>query len=571
VTPRPTDLIRSARTALGRPRPSDVVAGLVTGLFSVPEGMAYASIGGFSPVQGIYAGVVPSILGSVFARTVLMITTLTSAIALTSGSVLRDAGMQPHNVHQVAALVLLTGVLMVAFGLLRLGVVMSFVSNAVMTGFATGIALQIVTGVLGDVSGYQPHGDNRIGQLVDWFGHIPRWQPASVVVCLATIAVWYGLRFIRPIRSAVMLLAMILVTAGATVSGVHVELVRDIARVPASLPPLVLPDFGAMPHLIGGAASVALVALAQAAGIGAAVPNPDRSRPNMNRDFLAQGVANLGGAFSTALPVGGSLSRTGVAQGAGARTRWAGIFAGAWLAVVVLTVGRLVELVPMAVIGALICIIGVELIVDRVPDIVLVVRTSWLSTAAMVVTFGATTQLPLHQAILIGAALSMLLYCIQSARQARLTGLERAGERWRVVAPPTTVEPFRVTVLDYTGSAFFAELPRIQESWPDMSSAHASALVLRIRGILDVPSSALVKVLAGYAATLHRHHSCLILAGVSPTYRSVLARSAVLHRIGPDNVIEEQPEIFGALDEAVRHAERWIAAHHDDPRAEDEP
>ena len=71
--------VSRAASSLGRPRLRDVVAGLVTGLFSIPEGMAYASIGGFNPVAGLYSGVVATIVGSVFARTVLMVTTLTSA------------------------------------------------------------------------------------------------------------------------------------------------------------------------------------------------------------------------------------------------------------------------------------------------------------------------------------------------------------------------------------------------------------------------------------------------------------------------------------------------------------
>ena len=83
--------------SLGRPRFRDVVAGLVTGLFSIPEGMAYASIGGFNPVGGLYSGMVSTIVGSVLARTVLMVTTLTSALALSSRSVLTDAGWTPRT------------------------------------------------------------------------------------------------------------------------------------------------------------------------------------------------------------------------------------------------------------------------------------------------------------------------------------------------------------------------------------------------------------------------------------------------------------------------------------------
>ena len=102
----------AALPALGRPRFRDVVAGLVTGLFSIPEGMAYASIGGFNPVAGLYSGVVSTIIGSVLARTVLMITTLTSALALSSRSVLTDAGLDPADPANVAALAVVVSVVM---------------------------------------------------------------------------------------------------------------------------------------------------------------------------------------------------------------------------------------------------------------------------------------------------------------------------------------------------------------------------------------------------------------------------------------------------------------------------
>lgn len=176
------------KPGLGRPAPADVGSGLVTGLFSIPEGMAYAAIAGFNPVAGLYAGVVPAIVGSLTSRTVLMVTTLTNALALTSQSVLSDAGLDPKDTGNVAALTLRAGVVMLLMGVLRLGVVMSFVSNAVMTGFSTGIALQIITGVLKDATGYKPQGHNRLHQLGDWLAHIGAWQLAATLVAAATIA-----------------------------------------------------------------------------------------------------------------------------------------------------------------------------------------------------------------------------------------------------------------------------------------------------------------------------------------------------------------------------------------------
>ncbi len=129
--------------------------------------MAYASIGGFNPVVGLYSGVVPGIIASVFSRTVLMVTTLTSAIALSSRSVLKEAGLDPTDPANVAALAVVVGAVMLVFGLLRFGSIMNFVSNAVMTGFSTGIALQIIAGVLSDATGYKPQSGNTIGKFID--------------------------------------------------------------------------------------------------------------------------------------------------------------------------------------------------------------------------------------------------------------------------------------------------------------------------------------------------------------------------------------------------------------------
>jgi SulP family sulfate permease len=181
-----------------------------------------------------------------------------------------------------------------------------------------------------------------------------------------------------------------------------------------------LPDLSVIPSLAVGALSVCLVALAQAAGIGAAVPNPDGSKSDQNRDFVGQGLANLAGGLFQALPAGGSLSRTGVSTGAGARSRWAGIFAGIWLAVIVVAVGPMTELIPMAVIGGLLFVVAGEIIVGKIHDIRLTLETSLPSALALVTTFLLTMFLPLQYAILLGALLSILLYAAQAAGKVRV-------------------------------------------------------------------------------------------------------------------------------------------------------
>ncbi|WP_033213756.1 SulP family inorganic anion transporter [Kitasatospora phosalacinea] len=543
----------------GRPKPSDVTSGLVTGLFSIPEGMAYASIAGFNPVAGLFSGVVPAIVGSLTARTVLMVTTLTSAIALTSQSVLSDAGLDPGDAGNVALLGVLSGAVMLLMGVLRLGVVLSFVSNAVMVGFSTGIALQIVVGVLKDATGYQPQGHNKLVQLGDWLVHAGSWELAATLTAVATVAVWALAHAVERLRTVALLVAMVVVSAGVAVAGTGVELVGGIADVPAALPHFTAPDWSATRHLLGGALSIALVALAQAAGISPSVPNPDGSKSDVNGDFTAQGLANVTGALFQSLPVGGSLSRTGVAVSAGARTRWSGVFSGVWLALIVLALAPLAEHIPMPVIGGLIIVVGGELIVGKVPDVKLVLRTSRLSAAAMVITFLGTTQLPLQRAIILGAVLSLLLYCVQASRQAGLAALTRTADgHWEFADAPAELPAGRVTVLAYGGVSLFAELPLIDADWPRAPDGPA-VLVLVVRTVPDVPSSSMVKLLRRKNDELAARGGRLIVAGAQPSFARLAEHTGLAGALGPDGVVPADPVLGASLEEAVARGERWLA------------
>jgi SulP family sulfate permease len=429
-----------------------------------------------------------------------------------------------------------------------------------MTGFSTGIALQIVAGVLGDAAGYKPQSGNTIGKFIDAFAHIGLWHPNAVWVAGATVAVWAVFHFIKPLESFAILLALVVVTAAVAIAHVDVETVGDIASISNSLPPLTVPNFGVMPELLVGGVAVALVALAQAAGISAAVPNPDGSRSNMSGDFTAQGIGNLAGGFFGALPTGGSLSRTGVATSAGAQTRWAGIFAGIWLAVLVLIAGSAAEIIPMPVIGGLILVIGLELVAGRLPDIKLVLRVAPISALAMLITFAATTQLPLHTAILIGVITSLVLYCVKAAQSAQLIALQATGDGgWQAIPVPERCASNDVTVLHYAGVGLFAEVARIDEEWPKAAGSTNAVVVLSLRALPDVPSSVAIKALRRWAGELQAHGGRLIIAGVTPAADRILERGGLDDVLGEDGIVAATDRIFGALDEAVTRGREWIA------------
>ncbi|HEY5840829.1 MAG TPA: STAS domain-containing protein, partial [Mycobacterium sp.] len=234
----------------------------------------------------------------------------------------------------------------------------------------------------------------------------------------------------------------------------------------------------------------------------------------------------------------------------------------------VLIAGSLAEVIPMPVIGGLILVIGAELVVGRWPDIKLVLRTAPLSAVAMIVTFLATTQLPLHTAILIGAITSLVLYCVKASEAAKLIALTPTGDGGWVVAPvPDAVESNAVTVLNYQGVGLFAEVPRIDEEWPRVTDSHNAVVVLGMRTLPDVPSSKVLKALRKWAEQLHANGGRLIVVGVSPSTAKVLQEGGLSDVLGEDGVVLATDRVFGATEVAVSRGHRWIDAHRDIPPA----
>src|SRR5262249_31519786 len=158
----------------------------------------------------------------------------------------------------LVTLTLLVGVVMTLLGVFRLGAIMDFVSNAVMTGFTTGIALQIVAGVIGDATGYETTRHNTVAKLADGIVHLPDWDGATVAITLATIGVWVACRFVRQVRSLGTLVALAAGTLLVSVFDVHVPLVGGIAQIPSALPAVHAPSVSAMPDLVPGAVAVAM-------------------------------------------------------------------------------------------------------------------------------------------------------------------------------------------------------------------------------------------------------------------------------------------------------------------------
>ncbi len=551
---------KSTRTGLV----PNMISGLATGLFSIPEGMAYAQLAGVNPVYGLYSGIVATIVASLSAGTILMMSTLTSAIALTTASVMQNAEVQSSQMPQALfTITFLTGAIMFVLGIARLGSIVNFVSNAVMTGFVAAASLLIILGQEHHLTGYSPLGANQWQKTVDWLQNIGQWDWTTVGVSVAVIIFMVILKRIRPLEKFAAIIVLIVASIVVNVFQIQTELVASIATIPNSLPQFMLPTFSLAPQLILGSISVALVALAQGAGISTAVPNPDGSKASSSRDFVGQGLGNLTGSFFQSMSTGGSLSRTGVSVGAGATGRQGGVFAGLWLGLIVLLFGSLAEKVPLAVIGGMLVVIGVELIMARVPSARLVIRTGARGPiAAMALTFFSSLFIPLQWAIFLGAFLSLMLYVGASSRKFRLQQLVHLDDGgWEMQDAPKALPPNQATMLVVQGLDFFAEVPALDDQMPPARGARNSAVILVLRDMHQITSTG-IKWLERYAQDLRAGDSVLMLADINPKVFETLQKSGALEVLGAENVFPATKRVLEVENRAWEAVQQWLQRRH---------
>lgn len=558
-TPKPA----SRKSAAG-----NIVGGVVAGLYSVPEGIGYAQLAGLNPMYGIYSGMIPVAVAAAATGSVLMMSTLTSAIALTTGGVLTSAGITSAQTSQAAfTLALMSGLAMTILGILKLGKIVNYISNAVMTGFVMGVAILIMVGKFDNIFGYDPTGvTNKVVKAVDILVHPADWDPTTTAVGLGTIAAAFALKAIKPLERYALVLVVILGTALVWLLGVDTPVIADEATIPSGLSALPiptstadLPDLSLVPALLAGSLSIALVALAQGAGIRPAFPNPDGREASASRDFLGQGLGNLAGSLFQSTPTGGSLSRTAVSADGGANGRMAGFVSAGTVVLLVVLLAPVVGQIPEAVIGGLLFVIGVELVKGRMPDARLAMDAGKGRAALFLITLMMTLVIPLQWAIISGAVLSLVAFVASSGTATPLKAYQRDGRGWLVGDEiPGVIPPGEVVALAYTGPNFFAEVPSVVEQLPDPDPTGAPGVVVLDLGRLEVGSSTMLKALGKYRTALASAGSGIVLTGVSTQFHAVLERTGLLAQFGQANVLPEDPHLGAALETGVTRGQALL-------------
>ncbi|MEO0563363.1 MAG: SulP family inorganic anion transporter [Chloroflexota bacterium] len=539
--------------------PQDLLAGVTGAVAGAPQAMGFAILAGVSPLYGLYTAFTATVVGAIFSSSILITVGPTNALALVVASAIGALATE-DQLATMFVLTFLTGVFFLLIGLLRLGNLTRFVSNAVMTGFITGAAVLIMLGQLDHLNGYEAetHSSIPLVRFWDWLIHLHQSIPTATVIGVLSVAMIWLMHHTRLRRVATLVTMVVTGVLASALGWADVPLVRDMSLIPSGLPGLMLPDLTLAPGLASTAFAMAILGAVQSAALIQATPNPDGTKVNISRDFAAMGTANVIGGFFQGMPACASLSRTAVNVSAGGRTRMSNVYAGVFVGLILIVFGGLIELIPLAALAGHLIVAAASLI--KPADLQMAWRVGRSGQVAMVTTLMATLVLPLEWSIYIGVVLSLLLYVYTSADNIQLTRMVAMGDgRFRRANLPETLPPNEAVILSVQGHLFFAAVYRLEALLPDASTADGTVVILRVRDNRYLGITG-IQMLHDYAETLATTGGRLLLSGVSPEVYAQLERTGALHLFGTGNVFVENDIVFDSTLRAYAESSKWLSS-----------
>jgi SulP family sulfate permease len=341
-----------------------------------------------------------------------------------------------------------------------------------------------------------------------------------------------------------------------------IRVLEDIAPIPRGLPPLTIPDFGAIGSLATGAVACAVLSLVESTSVARAISLRSGQRLEMTKEFTGQGIANLAAGFFGGYPVSGSLARSTLNYQSGAQTRLSAVMCGVSMLAVLLFLGPILGRTPVPCLAGLVLVVAADLI--DFPRIRITMRSIPSDGLSFLATLVGTWTLSLDHAIYLGVGISLMLFL----RRARLLSMRELaiGERggFREIEPQLGERARScpaIRVVNLTGPVFFAMSGELEDALePLLADREIRVLIIRMRQtqMLDVTA---LGVLEGAARRLAAEGRHLLLLGLRPPLIAFLERTGAAARIGRSNLFPLEPGWFSAMSAALRTALAMVGDH----------
>lgn len=412
---------------------NDLVVAVIVSIMLVPQSLAYAQLAGLPPEVGLYASMAPLILYAVFGTSRSLSVgpvAVTSLMTLAAVAPIASQGT-PEYAAAAMLLAMLTGMILIMLGFLKLGFLSNFMSFPVMAGLGTAVGIQIATGQLSPVLGIPSEGGTFLAQsisLVKNAGQINIYTAAigvsSVVFLLLVrkylsgflVKIGMGKGFAGILAKMGPVIAIVITILVVSGFGLDQQGVKIVGVVPSGLPDIALPPFD-LPlwkQLATPALLIAVVAYVASISVAQTLAAKKRQHVDPNQELLALGASNIGASLSGGFPVAGGFSRSIVNFEAGAETPAAGAYTAIGIALVALFLTPLLYFLPSATLGATIFVAVLSMINFKVVKITYAFSKS--DGIAMALTILLTLTLGVIAGLISGIGTSLIMYLFRTSR-----------------------------------------------------------------------------------------------------------------------------------------------------------
>jgi SulP family sulfate permease len=535
--------------------PAEALAGLTLAAVGIPEVLGYAKIAGMPLVTGLYTMLLPmaafAVLGS--SRHLVVAADSATAVILAAALTGLAAAGSEQYVRLAGLAALLTGAMLLAARLARLGFLANFLSGTVLVGFLTGVGIQVAAGQLPDMLGVTATGRQTLPKLVNTVRALPHVHWADVAVSIAVIVVVVAARWINR-RIPGLLIAVIIAIIVSWAADLARHGVAVIGNIPRGLPSLGLPALGwhDAAALLAVAVSMFVVILAQSAATSRAYAAKYEEPFSEDTDLVGLGAANAAAAFSGTFVVNGSPTKAQIVDSAGGRGQLSQLTASAVVLIVLVLLTGPLRYLPDAALAAVVFLIAVELVDVKGMRRILAVRKHEFAVALL--TAAAVVVLGVEYGIVLAIIASIVEHLRHSYSPLNSVLVKSPEGHWQPVpcGPGARTEEGLV-VYRFGTSLYYANASRLLDDVATLVS-HGGPLrwlVIDCAAIGDVDYTAST-MLAEVVEHVHQHHVHLALSSVLGPVRRELNRYCISKALGQDAYFDTPGEALEAFHSTAR-------------------
>jgi len=515
----------------------DLFAGFFVGIMALPIVIAFAIASGLTPDKGLITAIIAGFIVSVLGGSRFQIAGPTGIFIVIVYGIIQKYGLNGLMISTIMA-----GMMLVGFGLLRLGAIIKYIPHPLIVGFTSGIALIIFTNQMKDALGLQIEKlpDDFVGTWTTYFSNIEPINYYALIITILTVLISiYGGKMLKKIPGQ--FLALVLVTLVVTLLKLPVATIQSVFGDISTTFSFQMPHFeySSLRTYIQPAFTIALLGAMRSLLSAVVADGMTSSTHRSNTELVAEGVANIVTPFFGGFPVTGALARTAANIKHGGRTPVAGIIHAIVLLMTILVFGKWITLIPMACIAGILIVVAYNMSEWR--SFAMIIKGSKYDVFVLLISFFLTVFVDLTTAFEVGMVLSAMLF-IQ--RMSKLSNIELVDIDNDIIENYSSL-PKGVDVYEISGPFFFAAAQSYKATLKELA-ADSQVLILRMRYVPFIDSTG-IRNFKEVVRDFKIRKVAIVLSGVRPKVHQTLIDCGLADEIGNDLICDN----FG---DAVRKA-----------------